>query len=94
MGTVIAGKPVCGDNTGTSLGSPADLNNTKIFQRTRITRHRVVAGISYRYEMVVIGGQFITDVVDPGSANSGEEAKALTGTPRQNTIALQIGAAF
>ena len=44
--------------------------------------------------MVVIGGQFITDVVDPGSANSGEEAKALSGTPRQNTIALQIGAAF
>jgi hypothetical protein len=88
------GQPVCGDNTGTSLGSPADLNNTKIFQRTRITRHRVVAGISYRYEMVVIGGQFITDVVDPGSANSGEEATALTGTPRQNTIALQIGAAF
>jgi hypothetical protein len=88
------GQPVCGNATDAQQGSAADLNNTKIFQRTRITRHRIVAGISYRYEMIVIGGQFITDVVDPGSANSGEEANALSGTPRQNTIALQLGAAF
>jgi hypothetical protein len=88
------GQPVCGNGTDSNQGSAADLNNTKIFTKTRITRHRIVAGVSYRYEMVVIGGQFVTDVVDPGSANSDEEAKALSGTPRQNTIALQIGAAF
>jgi len=87
------GQPVCGDATGTN-GSPDDLNNTKIFQRTRITRHRIVAGISYRYEMIVIGGQFITDLVDPGTANDDEEKKALTNVPRQNTIALQLGTAF
>jgi hypothetical protein len=88
------GQPVCGNAKDSSEGSPADLNNTKIFQRTRITRHRIVAGLSYRYEMVVLGGQFITDVVDPGSANSGDEANALKGTPRQYTFAFQIGAAF
>jgi len=87
------GQPVCGNGTGTN-GSPDDLNNTKIFQKTRITRHRIVAGISYRYEMIVIGGQFITDLVDPGSANSGDEKEALAAVPRQNTIALQLGAAF
>jgi hypothetical protein len=88
------GQPVCGNAMDSSQGSPADLNNTKIFQRTRITRHRIVAGISYRYEMIVIGGQFVTDVVDPGAANDGEEEKALSGMPRQNTIALQLGGAF
>jgi hypothetical protein len=88
------GQPVCGNNKNSAEGSAADLNNTKIFQRTRITRHRIVAGITYRYEMVVVGGQFITDVVDPGAANTSEEEKALSGMPRQSTIALQVGAAF
>jgi hypothetical protein len=93
-GKPFNGQPVCGNGKDSSTGSAADLNNTKIFQKTRITRHRIVAGISYRYEMVVIGGQFITDVVDPGSANTNEEEKALSGMPRQSTIAVQVGAAF
>jgi hypothetical protein len=88
------GQPVCGNPNDSSGGSSADLNNTKIFQRTRITRHRIIAGISYRYDMVVVGAEFITDVVDPGSANTGDEEKALRGTPRQSTIAVQVGAAF
>jgi hypothetical protein len=87
------GQPACGNGDNTN-GSPDDLNNTKIFQKTRITRHRLVAGVSWRYEMVTIGGQFITDLIDPGSANSGDEAAALATVGRQNTIAIQIGTAF
>ena len=87
------GQPACGSGNSTD-GSPDDLNNTKIFQKTRITRHRLVAGVSWRYEMVTIGGQFITDLIDPGSANSGEEATALSAVGRQNTIAIQVGTAF
>ena len=87
------GQPVCGDGTNRN-GSPDDLNNTKVFQRTRITRHRIVAGLSYRYEMITIGGQFITDLIDPSSANTDAEAAALQSVTRQNTIALQIGSAF
>ena len=87
------GQPVCGDGTGRN-GSPDDLNNSKVFQKTRITRHRIIAGISYRYEMILIGGQFITDLVDPGSSNSGAEAQALASTPRQTTLAVQVGAVF
>jgi hypothetical protein len=82
------GQPIC---TG---GSPDDLNNTKTFDRTRITRHRLVAGLSYRYEMVVLAGQFITDVVDASDANTDAEAAALKDVPRQSIIALQIGTAF
>ena len=44
--------------------------------------------------MVTIGGQFITDLIDPGTANSGEEATALSAVGRQNTIAIQVGTAF
>jgi len=87
------GQPVCGSGNNTD-GSPDDLNNTKIFQKTRITRHRLIAGVSWRYEMVTIGGQFITDLIDPGSANSGDEATALSSVGRQNTIAIQVGTAF
>ena len=93
-GGVYDGQPVCGNGTAASPGDARDLNNTKIFQRTRITRHRIIAGISYRYEMVVMAAQFITDVVDPGSANDGAEAAALNGTSRQSTVAVQVGAAF
>ena len=87
------GQPACGSGTSKD-GSPDDLNNTKIFPKTRITRHRLVAGLSWRYEMVTIGGQFITDLIDPGTANSGEEATALSAVGRQNTIAIQVGTAF
>jgi len=87
------GQPACGQGNSTN-GSPDDLNNTKIFQKTRITRHRLVAGVSWRYEMVTIGGQFITDLIDPGTANSGEEATALSAVGRQNTIDIQVGTAF
>jgi hypothetical protein len=82
------GQPIC------SGAPPDDLNNTKTFERTRITRHRLIAGLSYRYEMVVLGGQFMTDIVDPGDANSDAEAEALKGISRQNVITLQIGTAF
>jgi hypothetical protein len=53
-----------------------------------------VAGVSWRYEMVTIGGQFITDLIDPGSANKDAEGEALATVGRQNTIAIQIGTAF
>jgi len=87
------GQTVCGDGTG-SNGSPEDLSNTRVFQPTRINRHRLVVGLAYRYEMIVVGGQFITDVVAPASANQDKEAVALANVPRQSTIGFQVGAAF
>jgi hypothetical protein len=87
------GQTVCGDETGTN-GSPDDLANTRIFQPTRINRHRLVIGLAYRFEMIVVGGQFVTDVVAPASANQNQEAAALAGVPRQSTIGVQVGAAF
>jgi hypothetical protein len=87
------GQTVCGDGTGQN-GSPEDLSNTRVFQQTRINRHRLVVGLAYRFEMIVVGGQFTTDVVAPASANQSKEAAALADVPRQSTIAVQVGAAF
>ena len=82
------GQPVCDG------GSAADFNNTFVFDSARITRHRIVAGLNYRYEMLWVAGQFITDAVNPDDANSGNMAVALEGTPKQWTMAFEAGVAF
>jgi hypothetical protein len=87
------GQTVCGDGSGTN-GSPDDLGNTRIFQAARANRHRLVAGLGYRFEMIVVGAAFTTDLVEPASANNGADADALANVPRQSTIAVQMGAAF
>ncbi|HEY3595620.1 MAG TPA: hypothetical protein VGL13_17155, partial [Polyangiaceae bacterium] len=92
QGQSSTGQPVCG--TASSGGSPDDLNNIGVFDNTRISRHRIVFGLSYRYEILVLGAEFITDIVAPADANNGAEAQALRGTPRQSTLAVQLGVAF
>jgi hypothetical protein len=87
------GQAVCGDGTGVN-GSPDDLSNTRVFQQARITRHRLVVGLAYRFEMVVVGGQFSTDLVAPANANQDAAATALANVPRQSTVGVQVGAAF
>ncbi len=90
--TVYDGQPVCRG------GSPLDFNNNTVFQKARLERQRLIFGLNYRYEMVMIGGAFITDIVDPVDAQVGsgsaDDKNALQGVPRQWTIALEAGAMF
>ena len=66
-----------------------------MFKKVRLERQRLMFGLNYRYEMVMVGGQFITDIVDPADAQNSDADKAdLDGTPRQWTIALELGAMF
>jgi len=83
------GQPICGAG-----GTAADFNNTQVFDNARINRHRLVLGVHYRYEILVVGAQFVTDLVAPKDANDGATAQALDGVPRQNTIAVELGATF
>ena len=85
---IYNGQPVCDG------GSAADFNNTFVFDSARITRHRILAGLNYRYETLWLAGQFITDAVGPADANSGNMALALEGTPKQWTMAFEVGVAF
>jgi hypothetical protein len=84
-----SGQPVCAG------GSPLDFNNNQVFEKARLERQRLLFGVNYRYEMVMIGGQFITDIVDPADAqNSDEDKEILDGVPRQWTLVFEVGAMF
>ncbi|MBM4363577.1 MAG: hypothetical protein FJ104_12925 [Deltaproteobacteria bacterium] len=100
---VFDGQPVCAG------GSPLDFNNNVVFNNARLERQRLMFGLNYRYEMVSLGGEFIFDLVDPEDAQTGTDTmtfrqggkvvtvsdkQALADTPRQWTLALQVGAMF
>ncbi len=86
---VYDGQPVCPG------GSPLDFNNNAVFNKARIHRQRLIFGANYRYEMVMFGGEFITDIVNPGDTQSDANMKKyLKNEKRQWTIALELGTIF
>jgi hypothetical protein len=89
---VYDGQPVCNG------GDTTDFNNNTVFDKVRLERQRLMFGVNYRYEMVQLGGQFITDIVDPADAQTGsgaeQDKKDLAGEKRQWTMVLEIGAMF
>jgi hypothetical protein len=83
------GQPVCRG------GSPLDFNNNVVFKQARLERHRLIAGVNYRYEMVMLGGQFLIDAVPPADAqNDDADAKILEDESRQWTLSFELGAMF
>jgi hypothetical protein len=86
---VYDGSPVCRG------GQPTDFNNNTVFDAVRLRRHRLLAGVNYRYEMVMIGGQLIMDLVPPGSAQpDADNKKALSGEDKQVSFVFELGAMF
>jgi hypothetical protein len=85
------GQPLC---TG---GSSLDSNNSRVFEQAKIARDRIIVGLLYRYEMVLLGGHFMTDLVAPSKAwalGFPAQPQAIAGMPRQSVIAFQVGAIF
>ncbi|HTM46015.1 MAG TPA: hypothetical protein VL137_13735 [Polyangiaceae bacterium] len=98
-GQDIPGNPRASANDGQPIcngGSPLDFNNNVVFDQVRLNRDRMMFGLNYRYEMVSVGGQFITDLLAPAKAqkSGSPEANALAGTPRQWTIVGSLGVEF
>jgi hypothetical protein len=86
---VYDGSPVCRG------GQPFDFNNNTVFDPVRLRRHRLLAGVNYRYEMVMVGGQFIMDLVPPSSAQpDADSKKALEGEDSQLSFVFELGAMF
>jgi len=87
---VYDGAPVCNDGA-----LPFDFNNNTVFDPVRLRRHRIIAGVNYRYEMVMAGGQFMMDLVAPEKAQTNAEDKAaLAGEEKQIAFMFEIGAMF
>jgi hypothetical protein len=88
------GQPVCRGSQPNG-GSPLDFNNNVVFRNARLERHRLIMGLNYRYEMVMLGGQFLIDAVPPADAqNDDADQKILEGEDRQYTLSFELGAMF
>lgn len=86
------GQPIC---TAPGPNAHADFNNNVVFDEARLERHRLLVGFNYRYELVTVGAQLITDLVSPASAqSSSEDEKILEDEDRQWTVVVELGAAF
>jgi hypothetical protein len=84
-----SGQPVCRG------GSPLDFNNNVVFKPARLERHRMIFGLNYRYEMLMVGGQFLIDAVPPADAqNDSADKDALKDESRQYTMSFELGAMF
>ena len=91
------GQPNCNN------GSSADFNNTVVYNAVRLQRHRIAAGLQFRFQMVRVGAHFVTDVVDAANANKDktwdqdEVAGVAAGTnkfegiPKQYTLGFDFG---
>ncbi len=83
------GQPVCDG------GSPLDFNNNVVFKQVRLRRQRMLAGLNYRYEMVMVGAEFIMDIVPPADAQvTTKDKNDLKGEDKQWTLAFELGAMF
>jgi hypothetical protein len=88
QGQLPDGQPIC-------KGTSADFNNTVVFNSVRLNRHRIVAGLQLRVQMIKLGGQFSYDVVDLADANKPDSGPNLySDVKRQMTIAIDLGAVF
>ena len=89
---VYDGQPIC---TAGGPNAHIDFNNNAVFDNVRLERHRLLVGATYRYEMVMVGAEFMTDLTAPADAQSSDKDKAdLKDEDRQWTIGVELGAAF
>jgi hypothetical protein len=86
---VYDGSPICAG------GQPYDFNNNVVFDAVRLRRHRLLAGVNYRYEMVMVGAQFIMDLVPPSDAQpDDQDAEDLDGESAQYSFVFELGGMF
>jgi hypothetical protein len=81
--TVADGQPVCAG------GQPSDFNNNVVFSDVRLQRHRMMFGLDYRYEIVSVGAQFITDVLPPADSQTGSDTTEVYVRDANNRVTKQ-----
>jgi hypothetical protein len=84
------GGPLCGPG-----GTLDDINNSQVFDPARLVRQRLLLGLNYRYEYLVVGAQAMIEAVPPAkSQTSPENSQVLSGESSQFGFAVQVGAQF
>ncbi len=84
------GSPLCRNKLSNGAANDSDFNNDRTFEKARIHRWRGLVGLSYRYEILYLAGQFAMDITDP----SAENANLGVSGDRQWTISLETGVSF
>jgi hypothetical protein len=92
-GPQASGAPNCNNKvaTGTpgqTVPNDGDFNNNITFDPVRIQRNRAFLGVTYRYELLYLGAQFLFDLTSPNSIDAD-----LSAT-RQWTMSLEGGVFF
>jgi hypothetical protein len=83
-GNTVTGQPVCRNGGLSALA----FNEDTTFDRVRNHRDRGILGVNYRFEALYLAGQFLVDLIAPGSEDS-----LLVGS-RQWTLSFEAGAYF
>jgi len=86
VGGSYTGGPVC-KNGGSSANA---FNNLTTFEKARIDRWRGIVGLSYKYEILYLGGQFAMDIEDPSTENAN---LGVSGS-KQWTLSFEAGVSF
>ena len=73
-----------------AANSDAHFNNLSTFQKRRIHRWRGIAGLTYKYEILYLAGQFAMDLEDP----SAENANLGVSGSKQWTMSFEAGVSF
>jgi hypothetical protein len=84
------GSPVCRNKLSNGADNNSDFNNNQTFTKARIHRWRGMGGLTYRYEVLYLAGQFAMDVTDPSDENAN---LGITGD-KQWTVSLEAGVFF
>ena len=93
------GSPVCGNKLANGAPDNADFNNQTVFTKQQFYRWRGIGGLTYRYELLWVAGQFAMDMEDPSAENgslqggAGGSTFGLSGA-RQWTLSLETGVFF
>ncbi len=82
------GAPICANKLSNGAPNNSDFNNNQTFSKVRTQRHRGIVGLAYRYELLYIAGQFITDLTAPSDENPG------LSDARQWTMSFEAGVFF
>ena len=86
VGGSYDGGPVCKNGPN----SNSDFNNLTTLEKETIHRWRGIAGLTYKYEILYLAGQFAMDLEDPSTEN----ANLGVSGAKQWTLSFEAGVSF